>query len=470
MATTLTISVLADVAKAAAGIDQIDKRTASFTDGLKRGAAAIGSFLALDKIQSWANEWLGAARDASKATRTVGIVFEEAAGDIEKWAKQSANAIGLTSTEAKNLATGIGNQLRGYGLDTKQAADATTELSERAAHVAYVLGKDVGSVLDTVGAALRGRTAGIKELGVNLSATEINARLAAKGLGELEGQEATAAQATEVLAMFMERTAHMAGAIKPGGLKELTATTEELKITLGEALLPVVNKIIPPLLAIANWAKEHPGLFQAVTFAVLGIATAFGIAAAAAAALAVATLPLAGTFLLVAAAVIALTALIVIIVRNWETLVGWLRFAWEWLNRVVEAFGPFAFLLGPLGIAISLVQNFGTAWRAVETAIRAVISAVEWVMSKLSGLGGILSRIPGIGGRAIGPGAGEGAGLFGVDQVPGFGGPGFGVEINVEVAGNVGDPVVLGRRIVEALNAYVDAVGRRELALVVTGR
>jgi hypothetical protein len=263
----------------------------------------------------------------------------------------------------------------------------------------------------------------------------------------------------------------MAGAIKPGGLKELTATTEELKITLGEALLPVVNSLIPPLLAIANWAKENPTTFRIITFAILGVAAAIGIATAASAALMLVSLPMIGTFLAIAAAVIALTAVIVIVVRNWETLVGWLRNAWDWIGRVVDAMGVLIVLFGPIGAAIYLVKNFETAWRGVEAAVRAVISAVEWVMSKLSGLGGLLSRIPGIGGFATIPAGGGGAapGLFALPEIPGFGAPGAGVEINVTIAGNVGDPVVLGRRIVEALGAYVDAVGRRELAAVVTG-
>jgi hypothetical protein len=466
MATALTISVLADVQKAVNGLKQVDQETSKFSDGLKRGAMAIGSFLALDKIQGWANEWIGAAREAGKATRTVGIVFEESASEVTKWAKESANALGLTSAQANQLATGIGNQLRGYGLGAKEAAAATTDLTERAAHVAYVLGKDVGQVLDTVGAAMRGRTAGIKELGVNMSTADIQARLMAKGLGELTGEEASAAQATEILNMFLERTGHMAGAIKPGGLKEMQATIGELKITLGEALLPVVNALIPPLLAVANWAKENPTAFRIITFSILGIATAFGLATAASAALMVATLPMIGTFLAIAVAVAALVAVVVIIIRNWETLVGWFRSAWEWIGNVIDRFGALVLLFGPLGAAIYVIRNFGDAWRYVETAVRAVIQAVEWVMSKLSGLGGLISRIPGIGGWAAG--AGEGPTPFGAPELPGVG-SGFEIDINVNVAGNVGDPVVLGRRIVEALNAYVDAVGRRDLAAVVTG-
>ena len=303
-----------------------------------------------------------------------------------------------------------------------------------------------------------------------MSTADIEARLLSKGLGELEGSEANAAQATEVLNLFLEQTEHMAGAIKPGGLKELNATTADLKVTLGEALLPVVNKIIPPLVAIANWAQEHPRLFTAVTLTVVGLASAFGLAAAASAAFALAASPILLPLLAIIAAVVALTAAVIIVIRHWDTLVGWFRTAWEWVNRVVDALGYFVFFLGPIGVAIGLVKNFETVWRGVESAVRAVIGAVEWVISKLGALGGILSRIPGIGGRAIavygGPG---GASTYGAPTAPGFGGLPGGIEISVNVAGNVGDPTVLGRRVVEALRAYVDSSGRRELAALVLG-
>jgi hypothetical protein len=180
-------------------------------------------------------------------------------------------------------------------------------------------------------------------------------------------------------------------------------------------------------------------------------------------------MPLLLPFLAIAAAMVALVAIVVVVIRNWETLVGWFRTAWEWINRVVDAIGYFGILLGPIGVAIVLVKNFGDVWKGVEAAIRAVIAAVDWVISKVSSLGGILSRIPGIGGRAIGYGGAEGPGLYGAPEIPGFGAIGGGIEINVNVAGNVGDPVVLGRRITEALSAYVEASGRRELARVVLG-
>ena len=103
----------------------------------------------------------------------------------------------------------------------------------------------------------------------------------------------------------------------------------------------------------------------------------------------------------------------------------------------------------------------------VEVAIRAVIAAVEWVISKVGALGGILSDIPV---SAAGPWPRR-ARRRADHQRPRrrrriLGGP-AGLEINVNVAGNVGDPVVLGRRITEALRAYVEASGGRELRAVI---
>ena len=143
----LTISIVADVAKAIQGLDQVEKKSEGFGDSLKNIGKLVGSYLALDKIKDWTNEWIGAARESGKATKQIGIIFEEEAAHIQTWAKASANAVGLSATEAKQLTVGIGNQLRGYGLDAKAAAEASTALAERAAHVGWVLDKDVNSVL-----------------------------------------------------------------------------------------------------------------------------------------------------------------------------------------------------------------------------------------------------------------------------------------------------------------------------------
>ena len=260
VATALTLAVVADVAKAVSGIDSVDKQTQTFTDGLKKGAAAVGAFLALDKIQGWANEWIGAARDASKATRQVGIVFDESAADVTKWAKASANALGLTSAEAQKLTVGIGNQLRGYGLDARTAADATTELTERAANVAWVLGKDVSQVLDTVGSALRGRTAGIERAGRQ----HVDGRYPGPTHGQGAGRAGRRGGVgrpghRDPESVSREDRAHGRGH-QAGRALGAKATTEELKITLGEALLPIVNALIPPLVAVANWARRSDHL------------------------------------------------------------------------------------------------------------------------------------------------------------------------------------------------------------------
>lgn len=59
-----------------------------------------------------------------------------------------------------------------------------------------------------------------------------------------------------------------------GGMKRLTLGIDETKESIGAALLPVLQAVLPYITALASWAQENPGVFLAIAGAIAGIATA----------------------------------------------------------------------------------------------------------------------------------------------------------------------------------------------------
>jgi len=59
-----------------------------------------------------------------------------------------------------------------------------------------------------------------------------------------------------------------------GGMKRLSLGISETKESIGAALLPVLEAVLPYVNGLAAWASQNPGVFLAVAGAIAGIATA----------------------------------------------------------------------------------------------------------------------------------------------------------------------------------------------------
>ena len=475
MSTTLTIEILTNVAKAVAGIDSVDKKTSGLAAGVKSAALGIGAALSVDKIVSWGKEWLAAGLDANRALNDTKRVFGESAEGVNAWGEKASTTFGTTAADAEKMASKVGIALEGFGASHQLAAKESEALVQRSAELAKVLGTDTESVLTRVEAAMRGRTAGLKDYGVEVA----------------KGSDSTA-----IFNAFMDQTGKAAGAADTK-LGTFHATMGDLSATLGQALVPVLMAVLPLFNAVGNWAKEHKGPFTAIVLVIAALALIFGIATAAASAFAIAQLAALWPILLVVAAVAALIAIIAVVIHYWSDLVGWFHTAEQAVLSFGRSWGGVLLLFaGPIGIAIAAIANFGRIWGVVEAAIHGVEGAVHAVMGAVNAalgafekLGGVIENIVGkaksaadfiasLPGKAVSaggkilsainpflapPSGGASASPYGTTSgaVPVTFAP------SITITGDVGDPVLAGRRIVSALEAWTQANGRRRIAALV---
>jgi phage-related protein len=142
-----------------------------------------------------------------------------------------------------------------------------------------------------MGAALRGERDPIEKLGITIKQADINARLAAEGLSDLEGEARKAAEAEATLAIIMEQSADYAGAQAAATdsaavqMAQFRATVTDLAASMGQALLPIVAAVAGQLNDLAGFLAEN----EAVMWAVVGAMSAYVAAWAAWKAMDVAT-------------------------------------------------------------------------------------------------------------------------------------------------------------------------------------
>ena len=457
---SLVISILADVSKASAGIDQVDSKLGNFGDGMKRVGQTIAGAFSLSTVQSWVTEWVGAARDVAGSSRQVAIVFGDQADGVKRMAAETANSLGLSTAAYQSHAALAGNMLKNLGMSQEDAAKSTEQLIERGAAMTNVWGGDVTGALEKVEGIMRGRgTAAAREWGVVVKDADVNARLAAKGMGDLSGEALTAAQAQERLAIFMEQTSAegerlQSGAVGTGlALQQFSAKTTDLKATLGEALLPVLKAVIPILQELADLAQKYPKIFTAVVLIFTGLITVIGIATVAAGVFGVTLSAAIWPVTAVVAAIVGLIAVVVLLTRHWDTVASAAKAAWDFMSK-------YGALLGPIGAVVQVVALLAKNFDSVKSAVSGALGLIEKLIGLASKVGGLLSKIPGIGGSSATPGGSYHFGGPSPFAGGGFAFPAGGAGVTIEINGDVGDPVLLGRRMVNALEAWVASNGR----------
>jgi hypothetical protein len=387
-----------------------------------------------------------AAVPATAALAGLGVaLFDATKGAIEDDAAQKLLATtlqkttGATDAQVKANEDWISTQGRLLGVTDDELrpvmarfAKATGSVTEaqKLATQAMDIAASTGKPLATVTASLE------KAYGGNLTAL-------AKLAPEYRQMIKDGASFEEVMAKISETTggaATTAANTAQGQFKRLGVALAETKESIGAALLPAIEALLPYLTKFGAWASEHPGILLAIGAAIAGIA-----AAIVAVNIAMALNP----FSLIAIAVVGLGALLVAAYQKFEpfktvvdTVFGGIRW---WINNVTIPL--FQSLLGTVK---GVFNGIAMIWN--NTVGKLSFSVPSWVPG-IGGKGFSMPDIPMLanGGIVTSPTLaliGE-AGPEAVIPLSQMGDMGGGSNVTINVNG--GDP----NAVVDALRKYM---------------
>lgn len=266
-------------------VDEAEKKVKGFGNTLKDvGKIAAGVLTAellqgaAERVKDFVEGSIDAANDLGESVNAVSKIFHENADQVERWAQENANNIGLSQRAFNQAVVPLGAALKNAGLDLDQTTDKTLALTQRAADMASVFNTDVTDALTSIQAALRGESDPIEKYGVGLSAAAVEQRALAdsgkKSAAELTKQELTLAR----LSILFEQTNDTAGDFKDtingyaNSQRVANAQIEDAKAKLGEGLLPVLAKATQ----IAGDAAEKFGSLPHSLQLVIGAVTVLG--------------------------------------------------------------------------------------------------------------------------------------------------------------------------------------------------
>ncbi|HET6285179.1 MAG TPA: hypothetical protein VFG15_00335, partial [Amycolatopsis sp.] len=225
------------------------------------GAAAVKFGIDSVKAASLSEQSIGATEQ----------VFGRYADTVIRRSEDAADALGLSANEYRELANVTGAMLSNAGTPLAKVADLTHKLEQRAADMAATFGGTTREAIESVTALLRGETDPIERYGVSIKEADINARLAAQGLDDLEGSARKQAEQQARLALLFEQTAKSAGQFGresdtlAGQSQRLGAEWENLQAEAGQLLLPMLvdlaqvgrEEVLPMLEDGVDWFRAN---------------------------------------------------------------------------------------------------------------------------------------------------------------------------------------------------------------------
>lgn len=274
----LSVRIISDAKKAVAGFKEATGGLDKLESGLKKvqpaATVAAGAVIALGK------QAVDSASALEQSTGAVESVFKSQATAIKDLAADAAGAVGLSANQYQEFASVIGSQLKNLGTAQEDLVPTTDKLITMGADLASMFGGTTAEAVESLSAAFRGEYDPVEKYGISIKKSDINARLAAKGLAGLEGEALRQAEAQELLAMLTEQSADAMGNFQretdtaAGSAQIAAANWENAKAALGQSLLPVVTQVAEKLAGLAQVVGQHPQLFGAAALAIVGVAGA----------------------------------------------------------------------------------------------------------------------------------------------------------------------------------------------------
>lgn len=221
-----------------------------------------------------------AASDAAELESAFTQTFGSLSGEMSRWAEETGDAMGRSTQSMQQMANT-------FGIFFNQAAP-TREAAAEMSRTFSVLAQDLSSfynvaesdALAKLRSGLAGEAEPLRDFGVFLTEASVKAKALEMGLADASGEISEQAKIMARYQLIMEGTTNAQGDVArtsdgtANRIRAARAAFEELQVTVGEKLIPVITPLVEKLADVLNAFSRLPPGVQ--TFAV-------GVGAAAAA-------------------------------------------------------------------------------------------------------------------------------------------------------------------------------------------
>ena len=191
---------------------------------------------------------IDAASDYNEQVSKTETVFGKSSQAVKDWSETTTAAFGVSRREALSTASSFGALFAPLGIRGKEAARLSEQLTQYGADLASFYNTDVASALDALRSGVVGESEPLRKYGVLLTEGRVQQQAMAdtgkKNAASLTAQEKVLARVAIITKDTSQAQGDFARTNKnlANQTRQMKANWEDFSVTLGETVIPVVNK------------------------------------------------------------------------------------------------------------------------------------------------------------------------------------------------------------------------------------
>jgi len=424
--------------------------------------AAIPAAAALGAVTAALGAAVAAAAEDEAQAAQLALTLGNVTGATEKQVKATEDMISAMSRATGTADSELRPALAVLVTGTKDIATATEALS-LAQDIAIGSNKSLAEVSDALAKAYGGNMKGLQAL-----SPEIKAMI--KDGASLD-------EVMNVLGGTFGGAAATAANTAAGKFKILKNSLDETKESIGAALLPAVEKVLPFLQRFADWAQKNPGAFITIAGTISAVALAI---------MAVNFAMAANPFTLIATGIAVVVTGLAIAYTKFQGFRNIVNTVFNAIMATMETFvNAFNTVLNSIIYAYNLVNPFSdipplsTNVNLPRVGGNSTGASIGSGAAREGGVGTIMASLPSMpspsapmagGGGSSGGGGSQGPGFAPINGPIGYVG---GIQdrmsnrpdVTINVSGGISTAADIGRSVVDALTQYTQVYGPLDLAI-----
>ena len=248
----------------------------AITGSLKKLAGAVGVAFGVTSLVAFGKQAVQIASDLTEVQNVVKTAFGAMSSQVDAWAQNSIKQFGMSELSAKRMASTYMAMNAGIGLNGQGAADMAMRTAERAADISSFYNKSIDESDTMLKSIWTGETESLKQIGVVMTQTNLDAYALANGFGKTTQQMTQSEQVMLRYQYVMSQTRLAAGDFvktQDSWANQTRILSEQWKQFLGiigqgliQVLTPALKYLNQLLGVLIQWAKT----FTAVTGAIFG--------------------------------------------------------------------------------------------------------------------------------------------------------------------------------------------------------
>lgn len=252
---------------------QFKKQMSGITGLAKKAGAALAGAFAVKKIVDFGKQCVELGSDLAEVQNVVDTVFPSMRTQVDKFAKSAANSFGLSETMAKKFTGTFGAMAKSFGFSEQAAYDMSSTLTGLAGDIASFYNISQDEAYTKLKSVFTGETESLKDLGVVMTQSALDAYAMANGFGKTTQAMSEAEKVALRYAFVQDKLSAASGDFaKTSGswanqVRILKLQWESFMATVGQGLInlftpviKVINSLLGKLITLGNAFKSFTEL------------------------------------------------------------------------------------------------------------------------------------------------------------------------------------------------------------------